>query len=106
MLLLPTLNLYKIDGDAYAVNSFSADALAGLPSKRTEPIFGSGLGPGVRMVFNQSLTLTIYGLIFPSSNPTPFAGHRFQSDAGVCGPFSPSTPWAKRREAATGALAC
>ncbi|MFN2179960.1 MAG: hypothetical protein ACK2UV_10785, partial [Candidatus Promineifilaceae bacterium] len=31
ILLLPTLNLYKIDGDAYAVNSFSADALAGLP---------------------------------------------------------------------------
>ncbi len=55
--LLPTLNLYKIDGDAYAVNSFSADALAGLPLNETEPIFGSGLGPGVRMAFNQSLTL-------------------------------------------------
>ena len=55
--LLPTLNLYKIDGDAFAVNSFSADAIAGLPLNETEPIFGTDLGPGVRMVFNQSLSL-------------------------------------------------
>ncbi len=57
LFLLPTLNMYKIDGDAYAVNSFSADALAGLPLNETEPIFGTDLGPGVRMVFNQSLSL-------------------------------------------------
>ena len=57
LLLLPTLNMAKIDGDAYAVNSFSADALAGLPLNQTEPIFGTDLGPGVRMVFNQSLSL-------------------------------------------------
>ncbi len=55
--ILPTLNLYKIDGDAFAVNSFSADAIAGLPLNETEPIFGTDLGPGVRMVFNQSLSL-------------------------------------------------
>jgi len=55
--IVPTLNLYKIDGDAYAVNSFTADALAGLPLNETEPIFGTDLGPGVRMVFNQSLSL-------------------------------------------------
>ena len=55
--LLPTFNLYKIDGDAFAVNSFSADAMAGLPLNETEPIFGTELGPGVRMVFNQSLSL-------------------------------------------------
>ena len=55
--LLPTLNLYKIDGDAFAVNSFSADAMAGLPLNETEPIFGTDLGPGVRMIFNQSLSL-------------------------------------------------
>ncbi len=55
--IVPTLNLYKIDGDAYAVNSFTADAMAGLPLNQTEPIFGTDLGPGVRMVFNQSLSL-------------------------------------------------
>ncbi|MFN2136279.1 MAG: hypothetical protein ACK2UK_10015, partial [Candidatus Promineifilaceae bacterium] len=68
-LLLPTLNLYKIDGDAYAVNSFSADALAGLPLNQEEPIFGSGLGPGVRMVFNQSLTLNYLWSYFSVVEP-------------------------------------
>jgi len=52
---LPSLNLYKIDGDAYAVGSFAADALAGLPLNSVEPLFGTDLGPGVRMAFNQSL---------------------------------------------------
>jgi tetratricopeptide (TPR) repeat protein len=69
ILLLPTLNLYKIDGDAYAVNSFSADALAGLPLNKEEPIFGSGLGPGVRMVFNQSLTLNYLWSYFSVVEP-------------------------------------
>ena len=55
--ILPTLNLTKIDGDAYAVASFSADALAGLPLNAREPIFGTDLGPGVRMLFNQTLPL-------------------------------------------------
>ena len=58
VVILPTLNLYKIDGDAYAVASFAADALAGLPLNATEPLFGTQLGPGVRMVFNQSLPLS------------------------------------------------
>lgn len=57
VVMLPTLTLYKIDGDAYAVNSFAADALAGLPLNQAEPLFGTGLGPGVRMAFNQSLPL-------------------------------------------------
>jgi tetratricopeptide (TPR) repeat protein len=69
ILLLPTLNLYKIDGDAYAVNSFSADALAGLPLNKEEPIFGSGLGPGVRMVFNQSLPLNYLWSYFSVVEP-------------------------------------
>ena len=69
ILLLPTLNLYKIDGDAYAVNSFSADALAGLPLNLEEPLFGSGLGPGVRMVFNQSLTLNYLWSYFSVIEP-------------------------------------
>ncbi len=55
LLGLPSLNLYKIDGDAYAVGSFAADALAGLPLNSAEPLFGTDLGPGVRMAFNQSL---------------------------------------------------
>ena len=55
--IMPTLDLYKIDGDAYAVNSFTADAMAGLPLNAKEPLFGTDLGPGVRMVFNQSLSL-------------------------------------------------
>lgn len=56
-IMLPALTLYKIDGDAYAVNSFAADALAGLPLNKVEPLFGTDLGPGVRMAFNQSLPL-------------------------------------------------
>jgi len=56
--LLPTLNAYKIDGDAYAVATFAADALAGLPLNAREPLFGTNLGPGVRMAFNQSLTMS------------------------------------------------
>ncbi|HBY98632.1 MAG TPA: hypothetical protein DEP84_32585, partial [Chloroflexi bacterium] len=56
--IVPTLSLPKIDGDAYAVGSFVADALAGRPLNLTEPLFGTDLGPGVRMVFNQSLPMT------------------------------------------------
>jgi tetratricopeptide (TPR) repeat protein len=55
LVMLPALTLYKIDGDAYAVNSFAADALTGLPLNKMEPLFGTDLGPGVRMAFNQSL---------------------------------------------------
>ncbi len=54
----PALTLYKLDGDAYAVGSFAADALAGLPLNGSEPLFGTDLGPGVRMDFNQSLPLS------------------------------------------------
>ena len=57
LLMLPALMLYKIDGDALAVGSFTADALAGLPLNLSEPIFGTTIGPGVRMAFNQSLPL-------------------------------------------------
>lgn len=57
VLIVPSLSLYKIDGDAYAVGSFAADALAGLPLNASEPLFGSGLGTIVRMVFNQSLPM-------------------------------------------------
>jgi len=55
--ILPELTLFKIDGDAYAVGSFAADAFAGLPLNAREPLFGTDLGPGVRMTFNQSLTM-------------------------------------------------
>lgn len=55
--ILPTLSLPRIDGDAYAVNTFAVDALAGLPLNAKEPLFGTDLGPGVRMVFNQYLPL-------------------------------------------------
>jgi hypothetical protein len=54
-LAFPALRLSKIDGDAYAVATFTADALAGLPLNAREPLFGTEIGPGVRMVFNQSL---------------------------------------------------
>lgn len=67
--ILPTLNLYKIDGDAFAVNSFAADALSGRPLNLTEPLFGTDLGPGVRMVFNQSLTLNYLWAYFAKISP-------------------------------------
>lgn len=57
-LALPLLTLEKIDGDAYAVGSFTADALAGLPLNVSEPLFGTQFGSGVRMAFNQSLPLS------------------------------------------------
>ncbi|MFN8440870.1 MAG: tetratricopeptide repeat protein [Caldilineaceae bacterium] len=57
-LALPLLTLEKIDGDAYAVGSFTADALAGLPLNASEPLFGTQFGSGVRMAFNQSLPLS------------------------------------------------
>ncbi len=56
--IFPSLSLNKIDGDAYAVNTFAIDALAGLPLNATEPLFGTDLGSGVRMIFNQYLTLS------------------------------------------------
>lgn len=56
--IFPALSLDKIDGDAYAVNTFAVDALAGLPLNGSEPLFGTDLGSGVRMVFNQYLPLS------------------------------------------------
>lgn len=73
VLLVPTLDLYKIDGDAYAVNSFAADALAGLPLNATEPIFGTGLGPGVRMAFNQSLPMSYLWSYWSGIAPIPLS---------------------------------
>lgn len=67
--ILPTLNLYKIDGDAYAVSTFAADALAGLPLNATEPLFGTNIGPGVRMVFNQSLPMNYLWSYFSALDP-------------------------------------
>ena len=58
LLGVPALTLHKLDGDAYAVGSFAADALAGLPLNGAEPLFGTNLGPGVRMNFNQSLPMS------------------------------------------------
>lgn len=72
-LMLPTLNLYKIDGDAYAVNSFAADALAGLPLNATEPLFGTDLGPGVRMAFNQSLPMSYLWSYWSGIAPIPLS---------------------------------
>ncbi|MCA9923964.1 MAG: hypothetical protein KC421_16415, partial [Anaerolineales bacterium] len=55
---LPALSQYKIDGDAYAVSTFTAEALADLPLNAREPLFGTEFGPGVRMIFNQFMTLS------------------------------------------------
>jgi tetratricopeptide (TPR) repeat protein len=56
--IYPTLSLYKMDGDAYAVASFTADALTGRPLNATEPILGTGRSLGsIRMGFNQTLPI-------------------------------------------------
>ena len=55
--MLPTLSLYKMDGDAYATAAFTSDALTGNPMNVTEPLLGTGKGPGVRMAFNQLLPI-------------------------------------------------
>lgn len=71
--IVPTLNIYKIDGDAYAVSSFAADALAGFPLNATEPIFGTDLGAGVRMAFNQSLSMMYLWSWFSAIDPITLA---------------------------------
>lgn len=56
--MFPTLSLYKMDGDAYAVASFTADALTGQPLNATEPVLGTGRNLGsVRMGINQMLPI-------------------------------------------------
>src|SRR5690606_13146852 len=67
--ILPALSLNKIDGDAYAVATFPTDALAGLPMTAVEPLFGTDLGPGVRMIFNQYLPLSYLWSHFSGIDP-------------------------------------
>lgn len=55
--MFPTLSLYKMDGDAYSFVSFTSDALTGAPMNVTEPLLGTGKGPGARMAFNQLLPI-------------------------------------------------
>lgn len=71
--VFPTLTLYKIDGDAYAVGSFLVDALTNQPLNATEPLFGTGLGPGVRMLFNQHLTLNYLWITLAGVDPIDHA---------------------------------
>ena len=59
----------RIDGDAYAVNTFAVDALAGLPLNAREPLFGTDLGAGVRMVFNQYLPFSYLWSYFAALEP-------------------------------------
>ena len=73
--ILPTLNLAKIDGDAYAVASFSADALAGLALNAKEPLFGTDLGPGVRMLFNQTLPMAYLWSYLSGVDPITLASN-------------------------------
>ena len=68
--VVPTLNLYKIDGDAYVVNSFSADALAGLPLNETEPLFGTDLALACAWFLTKPCRSSICGRTFPTSIPT------------------------------------
>jgi hypothetical protein len=55
--MFPTLSLYKMDGDAYAIASFTSDALTGAPINVTESLFGTDLAPNVRAAFNQLLPI-------------------------------------------------
>ncbi|MFC2037392.1 hypothetical protein ACFLYD_05405, partial [Chloroflexota bacterium] len=56
--MFPTLSLYKMDGDAYAVATFTADALTGRPLNATEPILSTGRSLGsIRMGLNQFLPI-------------------------------------------------
>lgn len=71
--------LPKIDGDAYAVASFSVDALAGLPLNAREPLFGTDLGPGVRMVFNQTLPLAFLWAKLSGIEPVALAASASRS---------------------------
>jgi hypothetical protein len=103
--VIPTLSLYKIDGDAYAVNSFAADALAGLPLNATEPLFGTGLGTIVRMVLNQTFrshhshgrrlsrydrAVGYYGVVHPGQigrrrKPSLWTSHRLHTISDLFG---------------------
>lgn len=76
-------HLYKIDGDAYAVGTFAADTLAGLPLNASEPLFGTTIGPGVRMVFNQSLSMTYLWSYFSAIDPITLAADNLAQHGGL-----------------------
>ena len=82
LLVLPMISLPKIDGDAYAVSTFSADAQMGLPLHQVEPLFGTTLGPGVRMLFNQSLPIAYLWSDLSGIDPIRLAASLFR------GPFA------------------
>lgn len=69
LLGMPALTQAKMDGDALAVSTFTAEALAGLPLNGQEPLFGTEHGPGVRMIFNQYMPLSYLWSFFSAINP-------------------------------------
>lgn len=69
LLGLPALTQAKMDGDALAVSTFTAEALAGHPLNQQEPLFGTDHGPGVRMIFNQYMPLSYLWSFFSAINP-------------------------------------
>ncbi len=57
--IFPTLCIYKIDGDAYTFIAFVRDAMTGRPMNVTEAFFGTDIGTGVRMAFNQMFPVSV-----------------------------------------------
>ena len=70
--IFPALSTYKIDGDAYTFLAFVNDALSGQPMNVTEPLFGTDLGPGVRVAFNQFLPLWALWAYLSQLHPVDF----------------------------------
>jgi len=78
--MFPTLSLYKMDGDAYAVSSFTADAMTGRPLNATEPLLGSDTDmTAVRMGFNQLLPIFHLWSYLPQLDHIELTGYATRS---------------------------
>jgi tetratricopeptide (TPR) repeat protein len=55
--VLPILNSLSVDGDLLTYISSLADNVAGKPFALVDPMFGTNLTPGLRMMFNQLIPL-------------------------------------------------
>ena len=82
--ILPTLGIYKVDGDIYSFLAYVRDGLSGRPMNVSEPMFNSGMRVGVRLALNQYLPLNIMWSYFtPTISLTDLIGYTTRSMIAV-----------------------
>ena len=92
----PALMLYKLDGDAYAVGSFAADALAGLPLNGTEPLVRHGLGTRRAHGFQPVAAHVLSVVLSVGRRSTHAGGAGVARHGSALGDSVRSTRWARR----------